>query len=404
MKTNAAPRMTAALANREFRALWLAEVQSLIGDQLTIVALAILVYDRTGSALLSAVVYSLTFLPALAGGLGLSQLADRYPRRTVLVVSSLVQGVLIAIMAIPGTPLALLCGLVVLARLVNAPGNAAQNALTREVFTDDDLYLKSQDIRGISTNTAMLLGLAGGGLLVSQVGVSWALALDAATFLLSAAVVRFSVSRRAAASDGNGSWFGAVKQVFGNRHLRVLVWFSWLVGLAVVPEGLAAPLAAEMGVGKQAVGWLLAADPLGFVIGAFLLSRFVSAEQRRKLLGVLAALPMVALIAFALQPGLIPALLLLAAAGAAGAYLITVSATFITWVPNELRGGAGGVYRTGLRVAQGVGAGLGGLAADRLGSATSAIALAGVVGLLLAVLVALSWGHINGSSPEPLLS
>ncbi|KFZ80136.1 arabinose ABC transporter permease [Amycolatopsis sp. MJM2582] len=404
MKMNAAPRMTAALANREFRALWLAEVQSLIGDQLTIVALAILVYDRTGSALLSAVVYSLTFLPALAGGLGLSQLADRYPRRTVLVVSSLIQGVLIAIMAIPGTPLALLCGLVVLARLANAPGNAAQNALTREVFTDDDLYLKSQDIRGISTNTAMLLGLAGGGLLVSHVGASWALALDAATFLLSAAVVRFSVSRRAAASDGNGSWFGAVKQVFGNRHLRVLIWFSWLVGLAVIPEGLAAPLAAEMGVGKQAVGWLLAADPLGFVIGAFLLSRFVSAEQRRKLLGVLAALPMVALIAFALKPGLIPALLLLAAAGAAGAYLITVSATFITWVPNELRGGAGGVYRTGLRVAQGIGAGLGGLAADRLGAATSAIALAGVVGLLLAVLVALSWGHINGSSPEPLLS
>lgn len=404
MKTNAAPRMTAALANREFRALWLAEVQSLIGDQLTIVALAILVYDRTGSALLSAVVYSLTFLPALAGGLGLSQLADRYPRRTVLVVSSLIQAVLIAIMAIPGTPLALLCGLVVLARLANAPGNAAQNALTREVFTDDDLYLKSQDIRGISTNTAMLLGLAGGGLLVSQVGASWALALDAATFLLSAAVVRFSVSRRTAASDGNGSWFGAVKQVFGNRHLRVLVWFSWLVGLAVIPEGLAAPLAAEMGVGKQAVGWLLAADPLGFVIGAFLLSRFVSAEQRRKLLGVLAALPMVALIAFVLKPGLIPALLLLAAAGAAGAYLITVSATFITWVPNELRGGAGGVYRTGLRVAQGIGAGLGGLAADRLGAATSAIALAGVVGLLLAVLVALSWGQINGSSPEPLLS
>ncbi|GAB3713863.1 MFS transporter [Amycolatopsis oliviviridis] len=404
MKTNAAPRMTAALANREFRALWLAEVQSLIGDQLTIVALAILVYDRTGSALLSAVVYSLTFLPALAGGLGLSQLADRYPRRTVLVYSSLIQGVLIAVMAIPGTPLPLLCGLVVLARLANAPGNAAQNALTREVFTDDDLYLKSQDIRGISTNTAMLLGLAGGGLLVSQVGVSWALALDATTFLLSAVLVRLSVSRRAAASDGNGSWFGAVKQVFGNRHLRVLVWFSWLVGLAVIPEGLAAPLAAEMGVGKQAVGWLLAADPLGFVVGAFLLSRFVSAEQRRKLLGVLAALPMVALIAFALKPGLIPALLLLAAAGAAGAYLITVSATFITWVPNELRGGAGGVYRTGLRVAQGVGAGLGGLAADRLGAATSAIALAGVVGLLLAVLVALSWGHINGSSPEPLLS
>jgi hypothetical protein len=94
------------------------------------------------------------------------------------------------------------------------------------------------------------------------------------------------------------------------------------------------------------------------------------------------------------------ALILLALAGAAGAYLITVSATFITWVPNEVRGGAGGLYRTGLRVAQGVGVAIGGVAAQLLHSATDAIALAGVAGVLLAVPVAVSWGRVQGASVE----
>ena len=171
--TRATPRLRAVLANREFRALWFAETQSMLGDQLTIVALAILIFDRTGSPLLSAVVYSLTFLPALAGGLGLSQLADRFPRRAVLATGSFAQAVLIGLMAVPGMPMGWLFVLFVFARLANAPGNAAQNALGREIFADDDVYLQSQDLRGITNNTAMLAGLAAGGLLVTTIGTSW---------------------------------------------------------------------------------------------------------------------------------------------------------------------------------------------------------------------------------------
>ncbi|WP_020670774.1 MFS transporter [Amycolatopsis nigrescens] len=392
--------MSAALGNTEFRALWFAEAQSLIGDQLTTVALAIMVYSQTGSALWSAVVYSLTFLPALAGGLGLAQLADRFPRRTVLSLSAVIQAVLIGAMAIPGTPLPVLCIIVVLARLVGAPGNAAQNALTREVFTDDDLYLRSQDIRGITTNTAMLLGLAGGGLLVAQLGTSWALAIDAVSFLVSALVVRRWVRRRPAAGNPGDGWFGAIRWVARQRRLRVLIGLSWLVGLAVIPEGLAAPLAHQIGASDGAVGWLLAADPLGFVVGAFVLSRYLSAAARRRILGVLAIAPLLTLVAFIFQPNLALALVLLALAGATGAYLITVSATFITWVPNELRGGAGGLYRTGLRVAQGIGVALGGIIAQLAGSATTAIAIAGGIGVLLAIPVAISWSRVNAANSE----
>lgn len=400
VRIHARPRMRSTLANGEFRTVWLAEAQSTIGDQLTTVALALMVYQRTGSALLSAIAYALTFLPALAGGLGLAHLADRYPRRAVLATTAAVQAVFVAVMAIPGMPLVPLCVLVVLARLVGAPSNAAQNALTREIFDDDELYLRSQDIRGITTNTAMLLGLAGGGFLVTTAGPSVALAIDAATFALSALALHRWVAARPAADNGDGTWFGAIRWVAGQRRLRVLLGLSWLVGLAVIPEGLVAPLAHEIGAPDQAVGWLLAADPLGFVVGVFLMSRYVSAEMRKRALGMLAIVPTACLLVFSVQPGLVLALVALAAAGAAGAYIVTVGASFITWVPNELRGGAGGLYRTGLRVAQGVGVALGGAVAQWLGSATTAITIAGAAGVVLGIPLAVSWARLQRRSTE----
>ncbi|WP_083666422.1 MFS transporter [Saccharomonospora sp. CUA-673] len=392
--------MRTPMRNREFRALWLAEAQSVAGDHLTTVALAILVFDRTGSALWSAIVYAMTFLPALAGGLGLAQIADRFPRRTVLVTCALGQAAAIGAMAIPGAPLALLCVLVVVARLIGAPVNAAQNALTREVFTDDDVFLRSQDLRSITNNIAMLVGFAGGGMLVATVGVSWALTIDAASFAVTALVVRLCVWPRPTPGDRTDPWFRATRWVFARRRLRVLLAFSWLVGLTMIPEGLVAPLAHEIGASDHAVGWLFAADPVGFILGTFLLSRFVSAEGRRALLGVLATAASATLVLFVFQPGLGAALALLAVAGAAGAYIVTVGATFITWVPNDLRGGAGGLYRTGLRVAQGLGIALGGVVAESLGSATHAIALAGVAGVVLTIPVAISWHRVRKDEIE----
>src|SRR5690606_5995146 len=159
------------------------------------------------SPLWSAVVYAMTFLPALFGGVGLSQLADRLPRRTLLVSCLLVQAVLVGIMAIPGTPLPVLCCLVFLVAMLTAPTNAAQNATAREAFDDDAEYLRSQDLRGITTNTMMLLGLAGGGLLVTGIGVPWALAIDAATFVLAAVIIHLTVRWRPAAGSPEDGWF-----------------------------------------------------------------------------------------------------------------------------------------------------------------------------------------------------
>lgn len=392
--------MAGILAVPEFRALWLAEAISTAGDQLAKVALALAVYGRTGSALWSAVVYALSFLPALAGGLGLSHLADRYPRRTVMVSCALGQAVLVALMAVPRMPLPAMCALLVGVGIAQAPALAAQNALTREVFTEDERYYRSQDLRGITTNLVMLLGLAGAGLLVAAVGPSAALLLDAATFALAALLVRGQVRGRPAAGGQRTHWAAGIRFVWSRPRLRVLLGLSWLVGLAVVPEGLAAPLAAELHAPPGAVGWLLAADPLGYVLGTFLLSRFVPTALRLRWLGGLATASVAMLLPFALHPDLPAALLLLALAGMAGAYQVTVAASFTSWVPNGMRGGALGVARTGLRVAQGVGVAAGGAVAELLGSATGAIVAAGLLGVVLAVPAALAWRRYRDGRAE----
>jgi MFS family permease len=393
--------MLAVLAVREFRTLWLAEAVSIAGDQLAKVALALTVYSRTGSALWSAVVYALSFLPALAGGLGLAHLADRYPRRTVMVVGSVLQAVFVAVMAVPGMPLAAMCGLLIGVGIAQAPALAAQNAITRDVFTQDEPYYRSQDLRAITTNTVMLLGLAGAGLLVAAVGSFAALFIDAATFAVAAVAVRLFVrDRRVPADPEHTSWLAGLRYVRAEPRLRTLLWLSWVVGLAVVPEGLAAPLAAQLGAPPSAVGWLLAADPFGYVVGAFVLSRYVSTELRQRGIGVLATASVAVLILFAVTPSVAVALPLLALAGAAGAYQVTVGASFTSWVPNSVRGSAYGVARTGLRVAQGIGVAAGGALAEAMGSARGAIVVAGVVGVALAVPATLLWHQRYRGKPN----
>src|SRR5580692_6562094 len=70
----------AVFAVAEFRALWGAQLLSVVGDQLARVALTVLVYDQTRSALLAAVAYAASIVPVFLGGILLSGVADRRPR------------------------------------------------------------------------------------------------------------------------------------------------------------------------------------------------------------------------------------------------------------------------------------------------------------------------------------
>ena len=195
---------TAVARVREFRALWLAELLSVLGDQLARVALAVLVYNRTSSAVLSALTYALTFAPAVLGGAFLSGLADRFPRRAVLVGTDLVRAVLAAAMVLPGVPLPALWTLVALLSAASGPFKAAQLALLPTVVTPEQ-YVAAMSLRQASIQVAQLTGFACGGLLLAVVPATAVLGVNAGTFVLSAVLVLAGVRARSATAPKSKS-------------------------------------------------------------------------------------------------------------------------------------------------------------------------------------------------------
>ncbi|MFE5090741.1 MFS transporter [Streptomyces sp. NPDC056638] len=383
----------------EFRTLWAAYAQSILGDQLARVALSLLVFERTDSPGWTAATYALTTLPALLSGVLLSGLADRFPRRTVMIGCDLVRTVLVGLMALPGTPLPLLAGLLVLAQLAEAPFGAAQGALLPTVL-GEQRYERGQRVMLITHQAGQLVGFAGGGVLVAWLGSHVSLGVNAVTFLLSATLVRFGVKARpAAGADARKTRLGtqvgsAAALIWSDRRLRSLVALGWLAGFVVLPEGLAAPFADEVGGDAASVGLLLAAHPAGMVLGAALLGRAqVGDEWRRRLLGPLAVGANLPLLIYWLGPGIGVAVLVLMASGVCSAYQITAGATFVLLTPADQRGQALGLARSGLIAMQGIGVAMGGLAAELSGSSADTIGASGVLGVLCAIPVAVAWSR-----------
>jgi len=385
---------------REFRWLWLADMQSGVGDQLARVALSVLVFTETGSGLLTAGVYALTYLPALLGSILLGSLADRMPRRALLVTGDLVRAVLLAVMALPWVPLGVVTGLLVVAVVVGTPWKAAESALVADILQGQG-YALGAGLRVATTQGAQLLGFAAGGAVVALAGSRPALGFDAATFAVSAVLIRLAVQPRPAAgstrSRGEGGrwWSAGLAVVFRDRRLRSLLGLAWLAGLFVVPEGLAAPYAATLGGGAATVGLLLAAGPTGVLLGSVLFIRLLPEKTRTALVGPLAVAAGVPLLFCALQPNLVATLLLWAVSGLCSAYQVQIIVEYVTAVPNSQRGQAISVASAGLLAAQGVGLFAGGFLAQTW-TVSAAVAAAGAAGVLLAGLLAASRARSSG--------
>ncbi len=377
----------------EFRGLWAAQILSLLGDQLARVALTVLVFDRTDSALLTGLVYAVTMLPWLLGGPLLSGLADRRPRRTVMLTCLVVSGVLVAAIAVPGLPLPALVVLLFLAVLLEPPFLSARAALLAEVLPDDR-YLLASTATNVSQQAGQVLGFAGGGVVVAAIGSRPALLLDGLTFLAAAVLIAACSPRRPAASPRNGpdaaGWLrqmlDGARLIAGNPRLRTLVALAWLATCWVVPEGLAAPYARQLGGGTTTIGLILAAQPAGTAAAGLVLVRFAP-PLRRRLMVPLAALAGLAMLVCGLDPPLAVVLAALAASGVGCSYQLVANLEFMQTVPNAARGQAFGLAVTGLTAGQGLGIFAAGAAAGHWNPAY-VVAAAGALGVLLVAVLA----------------
>lgn len=353
-----------------------------------------LVYQRTNSPLLSALTFAISHFPWLIGGPLLSTLADRLPRHRVLIATDVVRAVVLALMAIPGMPLPVLLGLLLLVSLCAPPFESARSALMADVL-DGERYAVATSLTTVTLQVAQVVGFLVGGALVA-LHPSLALGIDAATFAVSALWLSARLQRRPAPapSEGGASLWrdtaAGLRFLGRTRRMVAIMAVLWLGALfANAWEGVAAPLADELGRGSMAIGVLLAANPAGVVVGGLLLGRLVPTGRRERLVIPLVLLSLAPLLAGGLLVGgtgdtgsSFPALLgLLFLSGLGAAWLIPLNISFVQATPAPLRGRAFGVAVSGLYGVQGLGALAAGLAAEAVAPST-VLALCGGLGMI----------------------
>jgi MFS family permease len=271
------PESLAVLRQRDFRLLFGAYAVSVFGDRMVNIALAFAVLELGGSASEVGIVLASRTLPLVGSLLIGGVVADRVSRRAVMVTADLArlatQGVLAALL-IAGEPAVWVVA--VLAGLTGAATgffNPASTGLMPAVVPSEQLQ-QANGLRATAMSGGEILGPAVAGVLVASAGPGWALAIDAATFGVSAALLAgLSVAPRLAretssfVADLKGGWeaFRARTWVWtfvAAAALANLVWGAWSV---------LGPVIAERELGGAAVwGSILAAIGVGALAGALL--------------------------------------------------------------------------------------------------------------------------------------
>jgi MFS family permease len=385
-------------AEREFRALFTSRALSTIGDYIARAALTIAVFNETGSEALMGITFALTNLPDLIGGPLLGGLADRFPRRAVMVAADLGRALLLLFMAIPGTPLFAIWALLFVMRLLDTPFNSAYIA-TMSVVLPGKRLVRGSAVTQLINHVSYTVGYGLGGLVVGVTGLSLVLVFNAATFTLSAVVLLMGVLARPATANADspptllGSFRVAVRYVFGHPRLRVIMLFPFAIATALATETLAAPYALQIGHGSGVAGLLMGAGTAGIVLGLWLLPILIP-DQRTGHVVVLSIISCAPLLLFFAVPGVLLSNLLIVVSGVALYYWIPLAAEFTQTVPDEMRGQAVGLLTTTMRVTQGFGILTFGLVAQNAMSST-VIAASAAIGLVLVIVLSVAWARTS---------
>jgi MFS family permease len=387
-------------AVREFRILWSSVILSTAGDRLALVALTLLVFDRTHSPLLTAAVYAVGYVPWVIGGLFLAELADRYPRRSVMVVCDASRAVLVAVMVVPHVPVGALVALLFAATMFAPPFDSAKASITPDIL-HGERYVLGTAVLQTTLLTGEVLGAVGGGVAVAFIGVPRSLAIDSATFVLSGLLVRLGLRARPPAARPESARPSPVARmrdgfrlVFGDQALSTLLLFGWLIVFYTVPAGIAAPYVARIGGGPIATGAVIASTALGTMLALPPFTRFVRPRQRVNVMGPLAVLTCGTLILTGVRPGLAVSLVIFVVSAAFGVYQVAANTAFVVRVPAQRRAQAFGIANMGVVVGQGAAYVAAGAVAEVVAPAT-VIAVAGGLGAVAAFVLTIRWRHVS---------
>ncbi len=330
----------------EFRDLWLGWVVSVLGSQLTVVAVPYEVYRETGSSLQVGLVSLASLGAVLVGSFGGGAIADHFDRRRLLLGTQVLLAATSAGLALNASlahgSLAGIYACSAAAAALSGIGGPTRSALVVHLV-DREALVAANALWQLLAQIGTVVGPSLAGLLLARVGLAALYWIDTATF--AAAVVGVLRIRRGGGRAERGG-LDASALLGGLRYIRANQVFQavYLVDLNAMVFGMPRALFPALGLGRfhggpTAVGLLYAAPGAGALLGALLTGRATRVRRQGRAVLVAVAVWGAAIALFGAVPLLALALPLLAVAGAADVVSALYRGTILQLeAPDALRG------------------------------------------------------------------
>jgi predicted MFS family arabinose efflux permease len=283
--------------NRSFRQLWLGQVVSQMGDWFDTIALYTIILRLTGSGRDVGLLLVARFVPSFFFGPISGVIADRFSRQRIMIVSDILRAVVVLGFLVVRRPdqLWIIYVLTVFQLGLSTFFEPAKTAAIPSIVEDREL-VAANAISSVTWSAMLTLGAALGGFITGLFGTDVAFVLDAATYLLSAALIASirvpKRRKRERQKVSLGRLLGITETIEGIRYVKdrprvlavLLVKPAWGIGggiltlLAVFGERI-------FPVGKDAaggIGVLFAARGIGTAVGP-IVARRISGEGDRRM-------------------------------------------------------------------------------------------------------------------------
>jgi MFS family permease len=396
-----------ALSYRDFRLFWFGQIISITGTWMQSVAQGWLVYSLTKSPFYLGMVAAAASLPILLFTLPAGVLADRLPKRNLLlytqafsVVPALMLGILTSLKVIAVWQVALLAAMLGSINAVDIP--------TRQSFLAE-MVERGQVANAIALNSAAfngarIIGPMIAGAVIASMGIPACFFLNALSF----GAVILALSKMQTKGEMKVKSEGMIKDfrkgigfVRGNREIVAVITLIGVFSLAGLPYISLLPVFAG-GIfhkGATGYGFLMGASGIGALTAAVGIAARRSIQNPLEMMSVAVLCFSTALLAFSLSRIFWVSLVIIMFGGWGMVSYLALANSFIQMsVPDELRGRVMSVYSFVFLGTVPIGNAIMGSVADRIGT-TNAVTVGGTICIAGAVLFARKYGKKEGVTP-----
>lgn len=381
---------------------------SVVGTWMAQIAQAWLVLTLTDSAMLLGLVPVFQFGPSVVFGLWGGLIADRFPKRQIMIATQIASSILqfvLAILILTGhVSLWHVFTVAALLGVVQAFDTPARQAFASELVPREQL-VQAVSLNSAVFNSGRLVGPALGGLLLALVGSGWCFAINGVTYFavifqlmrMDESKLFSALGRRTGGNTREGLAF-----IRSSRTILLIILMMGSITTFAMSFSVWMPLLARdvLGRGAGGFGVLMSALGLGAMLGgltlAFAGNRRPSAKMIPLTAGLLGAIGVLIAVAGLLSAPLFVFLLILPLAGFTQTFTASLSNSSVQMLaPDELRGRVISVYFMVFNTGIPIGALIAGATSEWLGMPASIL-----IGGLIALAAAVSVAYLGRVTPD----